>query len=185
MSSSASPISGSAPQLVDLIDEAVDIVSADGLGRDEDLLAGRDARLIAAQHLGFLRIAFADEEHDPAAVGQGLFDQVASLFAGGVIVGAEIAGAVALRGVAVLGEDERLFGDIVDHLDLIGGIDRADGDAGDAFGEQGVNDAFLFGSGAFAGNFEFDFDVGQVLISLFAAAPSNRPEVGSVVSNKS
>src|SRR5436305_15156908 len=45
MSSSASPISGSAPQLVDLIDEAVDIVSADGLGRDEDLLAGRDARL--------------------------------------------------------------------------------------------------------------------------------------------
>ena len=134
--------------------------------------------------LGVLRIGLADEGHDLAAVGQHLFDQLASLFARRVIVGAEVAGAIALRRIAVLRQHQRLFGDIVDHLRLISRIDGREGDAVSAFGEQVVDDTLLFGSRAFAGNLEFNLDVVKFLIGFLAAAPRNRPEVGGIVSNK-
>ena len=134
---------------------------------------------------GVLRITLADEDHDLAAVGQRLFDQIAGLLACRVIVCAEIAGAVALRRVAVLCKDQRLPGDVVEQLCLVGRIDRRDGDAVYAAGEQVVNDALLFGGGAFAGNLEFHVNVVEFFVGLFAAALGDCPEVGGVVGHES
>ena len=74
----------------------------------------------------------ADEQHDLAAVRQRLLDLLARLTAGGDVVGADIGDAVALRRVAVGGEQHRLGGDLVQ---LLGGVRRVvdrDRDAGDA-----------------------------------------------------
>ena len=66
----------------------------------------------------------ADEQHDLAAVGQRLLDQLARLLAGRDVVGADIEHAVALGRVAVGGEQHRLLGHLVQDVGRVGGIDR-------------------------------------------------------------
>ena len=68
---------------------------------------------------------------------------VPGLPAGGDVVGADVALALAVGRVAVVREDERLLRRVVQHRRLVGRIDRADGDAVHAFRQQVVHDALL------------------------------------------
>src|SRR5262249_4987110 len=128
--------------------------------------------------LGVLGIHLTDEDHDLAAFGQNLFDQLAVLAAGGFVVGAEIARAVAKRRVAVLRDDQNLLGERIDHRRLIAWIDGANGDSGDALSHQVVDDAPLLGCGSVRWNPELDFDVWDLPARLFASSARDRPEVG-------
>ena len=84
------------------------VSSGVGLGADvvgviradvDDFHVGAGQRLLdaAVAVVGVLGVERADEDHDLAAVGQGLLDEVAGLLAGGDVVRADVAGAVARR----------------------------------------------------------------------------------------
>ena len=76
---------------------------------DLDRRAG-DRLLDALQPLlGVARVELPDEERDPAALRQRFLDQLARLPAGGDVVGADVALALAAGRVAVVREDERLL----------------------------------------------------------------------------
>ena len=138
----------------------------------------------AITFLRVLRIHRSDEDHDPASLRQRLFDQFARLTTRGFVVGADVAGAIAVRRVAVLREDQRLAGRAVDHLCLIFGINRADGYPVNAFRQQVVNDALLPGGREFGIDLEFDLDVGQFRLSLLGTFARDRPEIRSVVGDE-
>jgi len=57
-------------------------------------------------------------------------------------------------------------------------IDGRNRDRIDAFGQQVVDDALLFGGGAVRRQPELRFDIGQFRVSLLDAATGDRPEVG-------
>jgi len=75
----------------------------------------------------------------------GVVEFARGLTARGFVIGADVASAIAVRGVAVLREDHRLTGRAVDQLRLIFGVNGADGYPVNAFREQVVNYALLPG----------------------------------------
>src|SRR5262249_52676389 len=105
----------------------------------------------------------------------------ARLATGVNVVGADIAGAIAIDSITVLGDDERLRSGTVEHLGLIDRINRANGNTFDPLGQQIVNNTLLFGSRTFAGHAKFDFDILYFVSSFFGSSARNNPEFGSVV----
>ena len=150
---------------------------------DRDRGAG-DRCLDALQPLlGVARVQLAHENRDSAPLGQCLLDQVSRLAPGGHVVGADVTLALAVGGVAVVREDQRLFRRVVQHRRLIRRIHGADGDAVHAFRQQVVQDPLLRGGGSIAET-ELDFDVGQRGVRLLRALPGDRPEIGGVVGDE-
>src|SRR5262249_3570132 len=96
-----------------------------------------DAAKTLASVLGVL---VADEDHDLAAIGQGLLDQFTGLASGGNIVGADIAGAIALGGVAILADQQGMARGFIKQIGLVIGVLGADGDPIDSAGEQVLHD---------------------------------------------
>ena len=72
----------------------------------------------------------------------------------------------------------------IEHLRLVGRIDRADRDAVNTFREQIVDHALLFGGRAVGWNPELDFNAGNVRGGLFGSFAGDDPEVRRVVGNK-
>ena len=104
----------------------------------------------------------------------------------GLVVGADVTGAVAGGRIAILGEDERLLGGVVDHLGLIGGIDGAHGDAVHAFCQKIVNDTLLLSGGGLRGDYEIDGNGRtQVFLGLLSTTAIDSPEFGGVVGEES
>src|SRR5437764_4776954 len=138
-----------------------------------DLDVGAGYRLLDAFEplARVLRVGLADEDHDLAALRQGRLDEFAGLAARGAVVRADVAGAVALRRVRVLRDDEDALGRVVDHLRLVRGVDGADRHAVNALGEQVVNDALLLGGGAVRRDAELHVHVVEFLVGLLRPPP--------------
>src|SRR5262249_10712045 len=134
--------------------------------------------------LRVLRVHRSDEDHDLASLRQRLFDQFSRLTASGFVIGADVAGAIAVRRVAVLRENQRLTGRAVDQLRLIFRVNRADGYPVNAFRQQVVNYPLLPGCGEFGIDLEFNLDVGQFRLSLLGSFARNRPEIGRVIGDE-
>ena len=135
--------------------------------------------------LSVASVALSDKHHDLAALRQSLFNQFACLASGRDIVGAKVAGSVALRRVTVLSQQENLLCHLVDHLGLIDGIHRTDGHARHSLCQQIINYSPLLRRGAIRRNSELDIDVGQFSVGLFASFAGNGPKVGGIVGHKS
>ncbi len=131
------------------------------------------------------RVEHADEDHDLAALWQSFFDQFAGLTSCRDVVRSDITGAITVRRIAVLRDDERWLGGAIQHRRLVLRVNRADGDAVNAFCEQVIDDALLFRGGTVSRNPEFDFDVGNVLRGFLSAFARDGPEVGSIVGHES
>src|SRR6185369_11175511 len=127
--------------------------------------------------LGVARVNLADEDHDLPALRQRLFDQLSRLPPGRNVVGTDVARALAFGRVTVLGQNQRLLSGIVNQLRLVVRIDRTDRNPVDAFGQQIVDDSFLFRGTAFTGNFHFGVDVRQFASGLFDSLARNGPVV--------
>jgi hypothetical protein len=121
---------------------------------------------------------------DLAALRQRLLDERARLAAGRDVVRADVAGALAVRRVRVLREDERLLRQVVDEAGLVVRIDGAHGDAVDALGEQVVHDALLLGGRPVGRNLELGRHVRQLRVGLLDALARDRPEVRGVVGDE-
>src|SRR5215510_15209084 len=161
---------------------AVGVVGADV--NDIDVRALERFLQSAETLLSVLGVEHSDEDHDLASLRQRLFDQLARLDSRGFVISADIAGAIAIRRVAVLSDDDRLAGRAVDQLHLIFGINRADGYSANAFRQQIVNHALLPGGGAVVIDPELDLDVGQFRLSLLGAFARDRPEIRGVVGDE-
>ena len=130
------------------------------------------------------RIQLADEQHDASALGQDLSDQPTCLTAGGAIIGADVTGAVALRRITVLSYDNRLLGSLIDQLRLIVGINGADSQSTDTFGQQVIDNALLLSSSPICRNLELHVHISEFTVGLFDPFARNRPEVGGIVSDE-
>ena len=90
-----------------------------------------------------------------------------------------------LAGASLSWRDEQgLLGDAVEHLGLVGRIDRADGDAVDAGRQQVVEDLLLLGGAAGGRHAERHVDVAERLLGLLGPTARDGPEVGGVVGHE-
>lgn len=90
---------------------------------------------LAAQP-GVVLLHPADQNHDLAAVGQRLLDQPAAHPPGDVVVHPDEDLALGLGRVGVMGDQGGPLRDPVEQFDLVGRVDRAHRDAGDASGDE-------------------------------------------------
>src|SRR5262245_53860252 len=161
---------------------AVGVVGADV--NDIDVRALERFLQSAETLLSVLGVEHSDEDHDLAPLRQRLFDQLARLDTRGFVISAYIAGAIAIRRVAVLSDDHRLIGRAVDQLYLVLGVDGTDSYPVDAFRQQVVNHTLLPGGGAVVIDPELDLDVGQFRLSLLGTFARDRPEIRGVVGDE-
>ena len=126
----------------------------------------------------------ADEQHDLAAVRQRLHDLRPRLAAGGDVVGADIGHALALRRVAVGGEQHGLGGDLVQLLGRVRRVVHRDGNARDPARHQIVQLAPLRRGGALGGDDHLHVVVGVLLLRLLDAPPGEGPEIGRDVGDE-
>ena len=96
-------------------------------------------------YLGVHLLQTADEDDHRTAVRQCLLDQLASQPPGLVVVGAHVAQPIRPRGIAVLGDHGRVLAGLVDQLDLIRGIDRADRQTVDSAPHEVFDQPLLIG----------------------------------------
>ena len=125
---------------------------------------------------GVLGVHHSYEDHECSAVGEGLFDEFSGLSAGVVVVGADVTEAVTLGGVGVLSDDVHRVTGFVDYFGLVGRIDGAHGDAGDAFGDEALEHALLFFGGSGGRHEELAIDV-EFNFCLFDSCAGDLPEV--------
>ena len=110
------------------------------LGTPEDRV---DDALTTA--LGVVLFEASDEQHHGAPLRQGLADEIAAETAGLVVVHADVQQPITGGSVGIVSDQLGAFGRRVEDIRLIGGIDRADGDAIDTAGQEILDDAFLVG----------------------------------------
>src|ERR1017187_10355324 len=131
--------------------------------------------------VGVLRAERADKDHDFAALRQRLLDQLAGLPPRGNIVRAHVAGPPAVRGIAVVGDKQRLSGRLIEEQGLVGRINRTDGNTVHAFGQQVIDNAPLRRRRAVAWNLELQLDVWQFLGRFLATRAGDGPKIRRVV----
>ena len=108
------------------------------LGPAED---GVNRALAAA--LGVVLLHATDEDHHRAALGHRLAHEVAAHAAGLVVVHADVNEAVGVGRVGVVGDELGALGGGVEEVGLVGRVNRADGNAIHALGEQVLDHALL------------------------------------------
>ena len=96
-----------------------------------------------ATALGVVLLHPTDEDHDCAALGHGLAHEVAAHAPGLVVVHADVNEAVGVGRVGVVGDELGALGGGVEEVGLVRRVNRADGDAIHALGEQVLNHPLL------------------------------------------
>jgi len=133
---------------------------------------------------GVLGVWVADAQDNLAALGQRGLEQDRRLFAGGDIVRADEAGALAGGHVAVHADEQCLGGDLGQERGLLVGVNRADGDAVHAAGDEVVHNLLLFRDGGTGEIAEIQVHVAEVLHGAVAAVPEGLPEIVLRVGDK-
>jgi len=152
---------------------------------DERDLGARDGGLDALDPLArIIGAGQAHEAHALAPVGHGLLHQLAGLLAGIDVAGANIDDALAVRGVAVGGEQHGAGADLVEFVDLRLGVDGADHDAARARSDEIVHQAVLDGGRGLFGIFQLQGVVGQFALRLFHAGFRGLPEIRGAVDDE-
>ena len=100
--------------------------------------------------LGVVLIEAADEDHHLAAVRHGFSKRLAAHETGLVVVHADVDEPIGLRRIGVVRDEIGFRGGLVDRLDLVRGIDRADRDAVGAARQQVFDLARLIGDASWA-----------------------------------
>ena len=98
--------------------------------------------------LRILRVRLPTNNHDLAALRHGFLDELASLSSRRHVVRTDVANALAVGGIAVGNDQQRLAGNFVQKIRLVVGINRADGYAINAGGNEIVQNLLLFGGAA-------------------------------------
>src|SRR5262249_7075207 len=124
-----------------------------------------------------LRVTLPDKYHDLAALRQDLLYDISGLAARSSVIGAYVAKTIALRSIAVLCYQDRLFSDIVQHPRLICRVHRADGYAFQPFRKQIIDYPALLGGSTVRGYPEFNIHIRQFRGCLFSSSSRNGPEI--------
>lgn len=111
--------------------------------------------------LRVFRIGVTDENHDLAAIREGLLDQFAGFYADGEVVGADVGDALAILRVAVVADEQGLLGDPIGESDLL-----------------------LFRGAAGGRDAEIDLDVAELLLGGLGAGAGDGSEGGGVVADE-
>src|SRR5205807_2032694 len=117
------------------------------------------------------------------AFGQHFLHELPDRTAGQVVVGADVAEALAVRRVVVLRDQRDAGGNLVQVAALPLRINDADGDGLDVLDHQVVNDLFLQGRVVAGGPAKDDLDAG-LRFRLAAAGLRDGPEGGGVVADE-
>ena len=132
-----------------------------------------------------LRVELADEQHDRAAVGKRLANELPGLASRPPRCRCRCSRSRADCGASLscVNTSARFAAASISAVWFCGSTGEI-AIAVDALGEQVVDDALLLGGGAVGGDPELRFDVGQLGVGLLDAAPRDRPEVGGVVGHE-
>ena len=126
-----------------------------------------------AAALGVVLIEPADEDHHFAAVGHGLAERLATHQASLVVIHADVDEPIRVRCVGVVRDEIGLGGGLVDGVDLVIRIDRADRDAVDAARQQVFDLAGLVSPASRCNDGDVDIEIlpGLINVSSMRMAP--------------